>query len=106
MDAGLIRRRDPAGVGLTLWAHAHGLIALRARGLLDFPEPLSDEAFRMLYRTSGIRLMEGLAGDAYEPPDLGHDARATTDVTSKGAQASSGQPAEGEDDEDGAGAAA
>lgn len=68
MDAGLMRRSDPEGVALTLWAHAHGLIALRARGLLSFPEPLSDEDFRSLYRESGRRLMLGLAGEAYEVP--------------------------------------
>ncbi len=69
MDAGLMRRGDPSGVGLTLWAHAHGLIALRARGLLSVSEPMSDEAFRHLYRESGRRLMMGLAGEAYEPRD-------------------------------------
>ena len=26
MDAGILRRADPEAVGLTLWAHAHGLI--------------------------------------------------------------------------------
>lgn len=113
MDAGLIRRTDPAGVGLTLWAHAHGLIALRARGLLNFPEPLSEDAFRMLYRESGRRLMEGLAGEAFEPPDLrdaagsnGGAAAATPDVTSQGPDPSSGQSRESENDDDGTGAAA
>jgi AcrR family transcriptional regulator len=66
MDAGLIRAADPAAVGLTLWAHAHGLIALRARGLLSFPDPLSDEDFRRIYAESGRRLMEGLAGEKYD----------------------------------------
>lgn len=67
MDAGLIRDAAPAEVGLTLWAHAHGLIALRARGLLNHPEPMDDERFRDTYRESFLRLMEGLAGEAFAP---------------------------------------
>lgn len=61
MDAGLIRRQDPGDVGLTMWAHAHGLISLRARGLLSYPEPLDDEAFREVYRASALRALEGMA---------------------------------------------
>lgn len=87
MDSGLMRRSDPAGVGLTLWAHAHGLIALRARGLLSFPEPLSDEDFRRLYRESGQRLMVGLAGEAYEVPGAPVPVGADEDEKNEGAGA-------------------
>lgn len=60
MDAGILRRRDPGDVALTLWAHAHGLISLRARGLLGSADELPDEAFREMYRESSRRALEGL----------------------------------------------
>jgi len=61
MDAGIIRRTDPGGVGLTMWAHAHGLVSLHARGLLSFPEHMSDQEFRQVYRASTLRALEGMA---------------------------------------------
>lgn len=59
MDAGLLREADPGDVALTLWAHAHGLIALYLQGMLE-----TDEAgFRELYRSSHRRALRGLAGE-------------------------------------------
>lgn len=57
MGAGLLRECDPEGLGVTLWAHAHGLISLYLRGSLE----MSEAEFRALYRTSGLRILQGLA---------------------------------------------
>lgn len=56
MGAGLLRESDPEGLGVTLWAHAHGLISLYLRGSLE----MSEAEFRALYRTSGLRILHGL----------------------------------------------
>lgn len=61
MDAGLLAPTDPVGVGLTLWAHAHGLIKLYQNGHFQMDE----DEFRELYRASGARIMMGIATDAY-----------------------------------------
>ncbi|MEX2467740.1 MAG: TetR/AcrR family transcriptional regulator [Gemmatimonadota bacterium] len=61
MDEGLLVPADPTEVGLTLWAHAHGLIKLYQNGHFQM-----DEAeFRELYRASGARMFMGIATDAY-----------------------------------------
>lgn len=57
MDAGILRDQDPESVGMTLWAHAHGLISLQLRGMLQVDE----ESFRKLHRASGRRMFVGLA---------------------------------------------
>jgi AcrR family transcriptional regulator len=60
MDAGMLHPGDPEGVGLTMWAHAHGLIALHSRGLL-IPGIESDtEDFLRIYRASMERMLRGL----------------------------------------------
>lgn len=61
MDAGLLEQDDPVQVGLTLWAHAHGLIRLYQSGQLR----MSEEAFRGLYMASARRLMMGVATEAH-----------------------------------------
>lgn len=61
MDAGLLRRQDPEAVGLTMWAHAHGLISLHSRGLLAPGTEPDAEAFLGIYRASMRRMLEGLA---------------------------------------------
>ncbi len=61
MDEGILRRQDPEAVGLTLWAHAHGMISLYSRGFMmpgGTPDP---DAFRSMFRDSMRRLYEGLA---------------------------------------------
>jgi AcrR family transcriptional regulator len=115
MDAGLIRRSDPADVGLTLWAHAHGLISLYARGLLSFPVPLTDAEFRQVFRESGRRVLMGLAGPALSPAGLDD---ADGDEGGRGAgegaltpgprsrNGGEGEPDEPDEPDDGAGAAA
>lgn len=59
MDAGVLEERDPEEAAVTLWSHAHGLIALHLRGMLD-----TDEGeFRNLYADSTRRVLRGLATD-------------------------------------------
>ena len=59
MDAGFLEEGDPEQVSVTLWSHAHGLIALHLRGMLDADE----EEFRNLYVASTRRVLRGLASD-------------------------------------------
>jgi len=59
-DAGLIREGDPIAVSLTMWAHAHGMLALYHHGNFQMDEP----AFREAFQASGARMMAGLATDA------------------------------------------
>jgi AcrR family transcriptional regulator len=61
MDAGLLEPADPTQVGLTLWAHAHGLIRLYQNGHFQ----MSEDEFRQLYSASGARIFMGIATDAY-----------------------------------------
>ncbi|MDZ7779546.1 MAG: TetR/AcrR family transcriptional regulator [Gemmatimonadota bacterium] len=61
MDAELLAPADPVDVGLTLWAHAHGLIKLYQNGHFQ----MNEDEFRELYRASGARIMMGIATDAY-----------------------------------------
>jgi AcrR family transcriptional regulator len=62
MDAGYLKKGDPYKVSTTLWAHAHGLISIHHRGLLGV---LSKEGFREAMVGSYLRMMEGLATDAF-----------------------------------------
>ena len=61
VEAGLLRPASPEEIGLSLWAHAYGLISLYLRGMLD----VTEEVFRQLYRSSFIRLLRGVATPAY-----------------------------------------
>lgn len=71
MDAGMLRTERLEDVGVTIWAHAHGLISLYLRGGLDLPRP----AFRELFFSSGRRLFRGLATpewlELHDPPPEG-----------------------------------
>lgn len=61
MDAELLTPGDPVAVGLTMWAHAHGLIELYQNGHFQMDET----AFRALYTASGARMMVGIATPAF-----------------------------------------
>lgn len=65
MDAGTLEEGDPREVAVTLWSHAHGLIALHLRGLLEVDE----EQFRNLYVASTRRVLGGLATEAWRARD-------------------------------------
>ena len=59
MRAGVLKDGDPQAVGVTLWAHAHGLIQLYHRRRLN-----TDEAgFRRLVKESSTRLFAGVMTD-------------------------------------------
>jgi AcrR family transcriptional regulator len=61
MRTGVLKEGDPEGVGLTLWAHSHGMVQLYQQGRLN-----TDEAgFRRLMKASGARLFGGLMNDDY-----------------------------------------
>lgn len=56
MRLGVLRKDDPWDVAMTLWAHAHGLIALYRAGRFSY-----DEAqFRQFYFASIGRLLDGI----------------------------------------------
>lgn len=54
--AGLLRSGDAWDIAMTLWAHAHGLIALYRAGRFNYDE----HAFRAFYEASLERLLNGL----------------------------------------------
>jgi AcrR family transcriptional regulator len=56
IDAGLLAPGDPEAIGMTLWAHAHGLVSLYLKGML----PIEKDAFRQLVKSSSARVMNGL----------------------------------------------
>lgn len=56
MHAGVLRDGHPEEVGVTIWAHAHGLIQLYQQGRLNTDE----SGFRRLVKESGLRLFTGL----------------------------------------------
>ena len=70
MDAGLLEPADPTEVGLTLWAHAHGLIRLYQNGHFQ----MGEDEFRQLYSASGARIFMGIATDAYRNELAGRSA--------------------------------
>lgn len=56
MRRGVLRKDDPWDVAMTLWAHAHGLIALYRAGRFSY-----DEAqFRAFYLASLRRVIDGI----------------------------------------------
>lgn len=61
VEAGILREGDPEGIGLTLWAHFHGLLTLYLRGMLQVEEAM----FRSMVRASAARLFRGLGTDAF-----------------------------------------
>ncbi len=61
MDAGVLKDGDPFQTGLTMWAHAHGLVQLYRQGHFQIDEA----AFRALFEESGARLMSGVATEAF-----------------------------------------
>jgi AcrR family transcriptional regulator len=57
MRAGVLHKADPWDVAMSVWAHAHGLVALYRAGRFSY-----DEAqFRAFYLQSLRRLIDGLA---------------------------------------------
>ena len=61
MRAGILEEGNSEDVGLTLWAHAHGLLQLFQQGRLN-----TDEAgFRRLVEESSSRLFLGLLTDEF-----------------------------------------
>jgi AcrR family transcriptional regulator len=61
MRAGILEESDPHEVGLTLWAHAHGLLQLYHQGRLYVDEA----GFRRLFDESSSRLFLGLLNEEF-----------------------------------------
>ncbi len=59
VEAGILRPEHPERIGLTLWSHAYGLLALYSRRLLEMPE----DAFRAEFRASFRRILFGLGSE-------------------------------------------
>jgi AcrR family transcriptional regulator len=59
--AGVLKEGDPQDVGVTLWAHAHGLVQLYHQGRLNTDE----SGFRKLVKESSARLFGGLMTDEF-----------------------------------------
>lgn len=78
MDAGLLEPGDPGELSASLWAHAHGLVSIWLRGMVD----LDDEGFRAFYRESSRRVLAGLATDV-----LRARLRSATAETARAAEA-------------------
>ncbi len=60
-DAGLIKPGDPMEVSLTMWAHAHGMLALYNHGHFQMDEA----TFRKSFQESGARMMAGVATETF-----------------------------------------
>ncbi len=58
MAAGVLAKDDAEAVAVRIWAHLHGLVALRLSGHLS---RASDDEFAALYRASVEGLIRGLA---------------------------------------------
>jgi hypothetical protein len=83
MRAGVLKEGDPEAVGLTLWAHAHGLLQLYQQGRLNTDE----DGFRRVVTESGARLFAGVMTDEFaerfRDQMAGDDAGATSGVTAE-----------------------
>ena len=61
IEAGILKEGDPEEISVTMWAHAHGMAQLFQAGCMD----LSDDEFRAVFQKSGLRLMTGMATEAF-----------------------------------------
>lgn len=61
MEAGILKPGNPEGVGVTMWAHAHGMVHLYHEGCMR----VSEDEFRQNFQASGLRLMAGLATNEF-----------------------------------------
>jgi len=61
MDSGILKEGDPVQTSLTMWAHAHGMVQLFHQGHFR----ISEEEFRTFFEQSGLRMMNGVATDAF-----------------------------------------
>jgi AcrR family transcriptional regulator len=93
VDAGILRSEDPERIGLTLWAHAYGLLSLYSRQLLVMPE----EAFRAEFRDSCRRVLLGLGTTTSVVLFDGHQAGVSQDAMQIGARSGRGGGEHGAD---------
>jgi AcrR family transcriptional regulator len=60
VEAGDFRPGTPDEIGLTLWAHAYGLVSLYLGGSLGSAMEVDDETIRGIYMDSCVRILRGL----------------------------------------------
>jgi len=83
LECGMLRKADPNDVAMSIWAHAHGIVSLYHRGLLDMDE----ERFRKFFRQSAWRLMKGIADEEFVvamDDDVQHAVAAGEPLTAQG----------------------
>ncbi len=61
VEAEILRPEDPAGISLTLWSHAYGLLSLYSRRLLS----ISEDTFRAEFRASFRRVLLGVGTEKF-----------------------------------------
>jgi len=64
MEAGVLAPGEPEAVSRTFWGLTHGLISIHHRQMMG---PLSQDAFREIFRTSMRSLMSGVGNPARMP---------------------------------------
>jgi hypothetical protein len=62
MEAGILKKGDPATTSVTMWAHAHGMVQLHHQGHFR----MGEEEFRAFFEASGARLMAGIATEEFQ----------------------------------------
>lgn len=86
MRAGVLKEALPEGVGLTVWAHTHGLVQLYQQGRLNTDEV----GFRRLVEESSLRLFGGLLTDEFRERPADRDESEATAEVPTGAAADNG----------------
>jgi AcrR family transcriptional regulator len=61
VQTGAFRPGDADAIGLTLWAHAYGMVSLYLNGALRRVVDVDREAIRATYMQSCVRILEGIA---------------------------------------------
>jgi AcrR family transcriptional regulator len=68
VQTGAFRPGNPDAIGLTLWAHAYGMVSLYLNGALRRVVDVDRDAIRAIYMESCVRILEGIAAPgALEP---------------------------------------
>lgn len=61
VQSGAFRPGDPDAIGMTLWAHAYGMVSLYLNGALACAGSIDRDTIREAYMDSCVRILEGIA---------------------------------------------